>query len=60
MLTASLLQELGAAGADRGLTCPFWERGVSPLGLEMSWAQVRPSIQAAATGEGEAVGRGKG
>ena len=36
----------------RGLTCLFWERTVSFLGLAMSWARVRASVQAVTTGEG--------
>lgn len=35
-----------------GLTCLFWEKTVSLLGLAMSWARVRASVQAVTTGEG--------
>lgn len=36
----------------QGLTYLFWERTVSFLGLAMSWARVRASVQAVRTGEG--------
>lgn len=41
------------ADANPGLTYLFWERTVNFLGLAMSWARVRASVQAVRTGEGE-------
>ena len=52
MLTASCCRSWKLQVPSQGLTCLSWERRVSLLGLAMSWAQVRASIQTATTGEG--------
>ena len=52
MLTASCCRSWKLQALSQGLTCLSLERRVSLLGLAMSWAQVRASIQTAKTGDG--------
>ena len=52
VLTASCCRSWKLQVLSQGLTCLSWERRVSLLGLAMSWAQVRASVQTATTGDG--------